>query len=213
MRQSLQEELGLGRITIRNAMENAGIMKKLAKLGYELKEMERGWGLLEQVYMLQSEKIDKYGSMVGATQSFYEELKMCKAQYKTHRKLARIAYDGNREKFTKLQLDKNTTAVEKWLHNASIFYQELLRDSTSIVQYGVSLEELQQMQAMIGALLDKRNRQVNHKGEAQNATQKRNEVMKAYKTWMKDFRLAARFALREEPQLLETLGIMVPTPH
>ncbi|MEK6478600.1 hypothetical protein WJR50_13735 [Catalinimonas sp. 4WD22] len=213
MKKSLQEELGAGRVTIKNAMENAEIMKTLGKLNYDAKEMNRGWGLLETVYTLQTEKIGKYGSQFGATQSFYEELEETKALYKTHRKLAKIACAGDREKFAKLQLVKNTNAVEKWLNNASIFYQELLSDSALIVQFGVTIEELQQMQAMIQALLDKRNRQISKKGEAQHATQKRNAALKAYQEWMKGFRLAARFAFRDDPQLLEILGIMVPTPR
>lgn len=214
MKRALQEELGAGRVTIKNAMENAEIMKTLGKLNYDAKEMNRGWGLLETVYALQTEKINKYGNQVGATQSFYKELEQSRAQYQTHRKLVKIAYAGDWEKFAKLQLDKkNPSAVEKWLNNASIFYQELLSDSALIVQFGVTIEELQQMQAMIQALLDKRNRQISKKGEAQHATQKRNAALKAYQEWMKGFRLAARFAFRDDPQLLEILGIMVPTPR
>lgn len=213
MKNSIQEQLSEGRIALSNAMENTDIMKKLSRLNYDKKELKKGWGLMEQLEMHQQMKLEKYSSQFGATQSLYEEMRETKATFSKHRKLARIAYAGDKEKMSLLQLDKRMFAVEKWLSQAGAFYQELRKDSTLIAQYGVSVEELQQMQAMVQALLDKRNRQVSRKGEAQHATQQRNEALKAYRAWMKDFRLAARFALRDEPQLLEVLGILVPTPR
>ena len=212
MKNSLEQQLSKGRIAISNARANAEIMKLLTKVGYNDAAMLKGLGYLDQVHLQQSVQRDKHSSQLGSTQSFYDEMKETRSHFSRHVKLARIAYAGNREKMSLLLLDKKrSNAVERWLNRASIFYQELLKDSTLIVQYGVPLEELQQMQAMVEALLDKRNQQVSCKGEAQHATQKRNEALKAYKAWMKDFRMAARFALREEPQLLEVLGMLVRT--
>ncbi|MEK6478796.1 hypothetical protein WJR50_14715 [Catalinimonas sp. 4WD22] len=213
MKNSLEEQLAEGRISLSNAMSNTEIMKKLSKLNYDMRELQRGWGIMNQVEIFQKAKIEKYSNQFGATQALYDDIRKTKASFSKHRKLARIVYEGNKEKISVLQLDKRMFALEKWLFQAGSFYQELLKDSAMIVKYGVSLEELQQMAAMVQALLDKRNHQVSRKGEAQHATQKRNEALKAYKAWMKDFRMAARFALREEPQLLEVLGILVPTPR
>ncbi len=47
--------------------------------------------------------------------------------------------------------------------------------------------------------------------DAQSSTQKRNEVLKALNRWVGDFKKVARVALQDDPQLLESLGIMVPS--
>ncbi len=69
--------------------------------------------------------------------------------------------------------------------------------------------ELSQNQASVEALIAMRNRRMQKKGEAEEATRLRNESMKALHLWMKEFRSIARIALQDSPQLLEALGIIV----
>jgi hypothetical protein len=62
---------------------------------------------------------------------------------------------------------------------------------------------------MIEALADTRNQRLLSKGEAEEATHRRNQSIKALKAWMSDFRAIARIALRDNPQLKETLDMVV----
>lgn len=58
------------------------------------------------------------------------------------------------------------------------------------------------------ALENKYNQQLKEKGEAQTATELRNEVLYALQDWMSDFIAIAKIALEDKSQLLEMLGIV-----
>lgn len=62
---------------------------------------------------------------------------------------------------------------------------------------------------MVEALSTACQQQLQRIGEAQDATEKRDEVLKEIDDWMKDFKAAARLALKDHPQWLEILGIKV----
>ena len=51
--------------------------------------------------------------------------------------------------------------------------------------------------------------QEEEKGEAQQATQTRDEAMDVLSDWLEDFLDIAEVALADRPQLLEALGVVV----
>ena len=209
---SIQQQLAEARIGIENALAHPEIQQKLAQVGYNRKKLEEGKSLYDHTVSMQQTYEEKYSQKYGATDTFYQNLEEVQTLYGRHRKLAKIAYEDNRQQLNILQLHMPLpNRIETWLSHAVTFYNALLMDGDGIEQYGVTSEELAQSHAMTEALLDARNRQISAKGEAQHATQQRNKSLMALYAWMKDFRLAARFALREDTQLLEVLGMAVAT--
>ena len=207
---SIQQQLAEARIDIENALAHPEIQQQLALVGYNKKKLLEGKALYDHAVDLQQAYEGKYGQQYGATDTFYQNLEEVQTLYSRHRKLAKIAYENNRQQLNVLQLNTPLPSrIETWLSHALTFYKGLLLDSEVIEQYGVLEEDLLQTQAMAEALLDARNRQISAKGEAQRATQQRNKSLMALYAWMKDFRQAARFALREDAQLLEVLGMAV----
>ncbi len=210
--QAIYQQLAESRIAIENTLSNIEIGKMLAQVGYNKKKMLEGKGLYETTLQVQEAYEDKYGQQYGATKSFNQDLALAKALYSRHRKLAKIAYEDNIEKQKVLKLHRPVSVrIEKWLLDAHTFYKVLSRDTSVVQQYGVFTEELAQAQAMIEALQEARNWQISKKGEAQHATRQRNASLDALNVWMKDFRQAARYALREDEELLEVLGMFVPS--
>lgn len=205
---SIQQQLTEARIGIENALAHPEIQQQLALVGYNKKKLLEGKALYDHAVDLQQAYEGKYSQQYGATDTFYQNLEEVQTLYSRHRKLAKIAYENNRQQLNILQLNiPFPHRIETWLSHAVTFYKALILDSEVIEQYSISAEELAQVQAMTEALLDARNRQISAKGEAQRATQQRNKSLMALYAWMKDFRQAARFALREDAQLLEVLGM------
>jgi len=79
-----------------------------------------------------------------------------------------------------------------WYEQARHFYTALLADTeaqTQLARYKITPEALQAA------------------GEAQEATQQRNTAIEALDEWLSDFRVVAKIALEDTPQLLEALNM------
>jgi hypothetical protein len=60
-------------------------------------------------------------------------------------------------------------------------------------------------QAQVEGVASLNNAQEQEKGEAQAATQERDAAIEALDDWLADFRVVARIALEDDPQLMEAL--------
>lgn len=211
MAKTIQEHYTEARLAITNTLANPEILKLMSGLGFNQKRMQEGNKLLEKFRALDEAQEDKYGAYYDSTDAFYEELTQTKERYRRHRKLAIVAYEGNRSMILKLKLKDSTSSITGQLDRIASFYSTLAKNGSVIAAYGVSAEEIAQTQAMVQALTEARDQQVANKGAAQHGTQERNQALNELKDWMRDFRYVARFALRDEPQLLESIGIPVPS--
>lgn len=211
MAKTLQQELTEARISIENAMTHQLIQQQLAPLGYDIPKLEEGQSFYRDLKRLQVEQEDKYSQKHAVSIDFNAELSKAKSQYRKHTKMAELAYEENPGMLRKLKVKEKGTGTEKWIDRATNFYSILLADSAQINKYGLSVKELTQMHALSVALLEMRNQQKACKGEAENATQQREQVRKALRRWMADFRYVARHALKDQKQLLEVLGMIVKT--
>ncbi len=209
---TMTAEMAMTKMAIENALQNVRIQKKLGVFNYDRKQMLLGKGLYEEVYNLQGTKQDKYGEQLDATDAIKSQTAEVKALYRQHVKCAYLAFDKQRGILEQLQLNgirkRDSMGL---LEQMNTFYTKITAHSEVIGRFNVSPEELAQAKAMVDALQAAHQQQLQSIGEAQDATEKRNAKRKELKAWMSKFRKVARIALSDEPQLLEILGIMVPT--
>jgi hypothetical protein len=211
-KRTISAELAMAEIAIENALQNPDTLKKLSAYNYDRKRMLEGRSLKEEVEMLESVKEDKYGQQFNSTDDMKARRKEIMLHYRQHSKRARLAFEGQRGTLEQLQLLGNRkTDTSGLLKQVYTFYSKIELFAGEMSKYNISPEELAQSKAMVEALFAARQQQVQSKGQAQHATQKRNMKRKELKNWMTQFRKVARIALADEPQLLETLGILVPT--
>ena len=198
------------RHALENAMNHAGIQRKLNRVSYDRKTLLQGKALNENVWLLQTTKQDHYGSQVTSTDTVLANLAETQQVYSEHVALARLAFKDDRGMQMKLAIaGPRKRANNAWLAQAMTFYGKIDEMATAMTGYGVSQESLQQAKAMVEALATARQQQLQRKGEAQHATEQRNAAVKAMDAWMRDFRAAARVALKDNPQWLEMLGMLV----
>ena len=81
----------------------------------------------------------------------------------------------------------------------------------ALVRYGYTTERLTAERAKILALIEERRVQGAAKGAAQQATAEQNAALAALEEEMSALRAMAKVALRDQPQLLEKLGIVQRT--
>ncbi len=212
MKTSISRTIFQSRHAIENAMNHPELLEKLSLFNYGPKTLKKGRILCEQANLLHLSKQEKYGSQYDATDSLEEEITAIKAIYDEHVTLANLAFKGKRGMLEKLQLNgPRKRSIDEWMAQAIAFYSRSAEIEEAMGRYGISPEVLNQSKAMAEALFAKRQQQMRKRGEAQSATQKRDEAIQALNKWMSDFRQVARVALQDNPQLLEALGIKVPS--
>ena len=78
---------------------------------------------------------------------------------------------------------------------------------TQLARYKVTLEALQTALSDVEQAFTLKSSQEQEKGEAQEATQQRDAAIDALDEWLSDFKVVARIALEDTPQLLEALNL------
>ncbi len=209
---TITSEMAMARIAIDNALQHQTIQKKLTAYNYDRKALQAGKALCEEVHLLHSVKQDKYGQQYEQADAIKEQFSEIQARYRHHLKSARLAFENKRGIREQLQINgRRKTDTLGLLEQIYAFYSKIELYLPEITRYNVTPEELGQTKAMVEALHTARQQHVQSKGDAQHATQQRDEKRKQLKKWMAQFKKAARLALHDEPQLLEALGIMVPS--
>jgi hypothetical protein len=100
------------------------------------------------------------------------------------------------------------------LTTITTFYQKLSEnpdDLQKVARVKITGEVVAQGLHKIDKVMSSRTRYTDEKGEAQVATQNKEIALENLDTWMDDYLDMSRIALKRNPQLLEIMGIVVPS--
>jgi hypothetical protein len=197
--------------TITNAQTQATIAAALAALGYDAAVIQEGQTLLDTARALCDTQIREYGEQYAATQAFEAACQQADTTYAAHRNLAKIAFKTDLRRQTDLHLnDRKPRAFAPWYAQARHFYAAVLADpnaQTQLARYKITRDVLQAAQAQVEHAQTLKSAQEKEKGESQDATQRRDAALAALEVWLDDFKVVARIALADSPQLLESLTL------
>ena len=210
MYRSIPEQIKEARMLINNSRQHPGIKQALVDFGYPIKNLEKGQARLEHFLLLQRAKRQNYGAKLNATETVVTELQQTKNTYDEHLTLARLAFKQNRGLQETLGLtDAYPSRRAALVEQMANFYEQLLPHHQAVARYGLTRAEIEQAQASVAAFVQSQQQQTQRKGEAQAATQARNQALKNLQQWVRGYRAIVRVALAEEPQLAEVLGLLV----
>lgn len=80
---------------------------------------------------------------------------------------------------------------------------------SKLTRLKISTEELTNSIASISVLESLRSEYLREVGESQDATKAKDSAFEKIDLWMMDFYAVAKIAMEDQPQLLESLGILV----
>ena len=210
MYRSIPEQIKEARMLINNSRQHPGIKQALVDFGYPIKNLEKGQARLEHFLLLQRAKRQNYGAKLNATEAVVTELQQIKNTYDEHLTLARLAFKQNRGLQETLGLtDAYPPRRAALVEQIANFYEQLLPQHKAVARYGLTRAEIEQAQASVAAFVQSQQQQMQRKGEAQAATQARNQALKNLQQWVRGYRAIVRVALADDPQLLEVLGLLV----
>ena len=192
-----------------NAQTHPEISAALATLGYNYATIQAGQALLSTARDLYDAQIKEYGEQHAATQAFQEAVAEADKSYATHRRLAKIAFKTDIQRQTDLHLnERKPKTFNPWYAQARHFYTAILADATAyggLARFNITYAKLQIAQAQVEQSFTLNSKQEQEKGEAQEATQKRDAAIEEVAEWLSEFKTIARIALEDTPQLLEAL--------
>ncbi len=200
---------------ITNALGSEEIKSAMAAYGYDETRLQKGNALYNKASELQTLQVKEYGDKYSATDAMNLARAVANKIYMEHLKIARIALVGDRGAGASLELDGlRKVTFSGWLQQAKTLYANALSSpdvTTALGRFGITQEKLEAGQQLVDEVEQKLNVQLMEKGEAQNATQERDEAFEELEGWMSDFIAIARIALADKSQYLEVLGIIEPS--
>ena len=212
---SINERLTAAQVALDNVQADPVLQDALAAFGYDAERVREGQDLLAEARAAHGIVTVEYGDQFDATDAMKAAYETANTTYMRHLKVARVALQNGRGAAQKLQLNgRRKSTLPDWVKQARSFYENALANGevqAALGRFGITSEQLESGQAQIEAVAAANAVQEREKGEAQNATEKRDAAVDALDAWMSDFRTIARIALEDQPQQLEKLGVYAPS--
>jgi hypothetical protein len=208
-------ELNLGQFQARmntvlsNIQNQPEIAAALASFGYDAPKLAEGQEMLAELLRLDASQVKEYGEQYSATQAVNQAWETADGQYEMHRTIAKRLFKGQDMAERGLLLtERKPRTRPDWVRQATIFYQNLLGNAQWVMhmgRFGRTQAELQLALAAVQQVQRLEATQTKELGEAQAATEARDDQWAACRAWLAGLMEVAEFALLGRPQLLESL--------
>ena len=210
----LTDKLESSRILIFNS-GGAEVAPLLSEMGIDEAYLDAGEALYKETLALLNQQKKEYQEQNQAYDKFYLEKDEAEKSYKRTLKLVKVLSRNDKDLQNRpgFQSEK-ANSIAQWIETAIDFYNRLLNESaflTKLAKFKVSTDRLTAEKTAIEGLKELRNQAALEKGQAQEATRLRNEKLDELDDYCTELKAIAEIALEKKPQLLEQLGIVVPS--
>ncbi len=200
-------------LRINNSLGDNKILDAVTPMGYPLEKLNEGATILDAATTLVETQQKEYGEQDEAQSVFETERQAANETYMNMIKICRVAFKNDVKAISTLELNgRRARTISGWLKQTLGFYRAILANEewkAALAVYGQTEEKLSAQVTAIQAVSAASEAVKKEKGDAQNATQERDEKIEELVEWVGDYEVIARIALADKPQLLEKLGIVV----
>ena len=209
---SISERLNAANVAISNAVSDARIGKYLGEYGYQTPKLSEGKALLEAADGAVKRQVAAIGDKKAAAARENSAEKAARTAYQNLSQVARAAFGKDKASLAVLGLTgPMPVPLSLFLTMAMALFDNASHKAeiaSVLANYGYNTEKLARERGKIAELSAAIQAHEAASGAAQQATFEQNRAMEALDYWMGSFVRVAKVALREEPQLLEKLGIL-----
>lgn len=213
---SIENFLRTAQVAINNTLSTPEILAIVSEFGYTEAELTKGQKLYDAALAAQQAQQKEYSEQKSSTDQAETLRNQLHEEYMVHLKLARIALDKQPALGQQLALNgRRKQTFAGWLMQVEQFYTNSLNTPgvlEALDRFKLTPEKLAATQAKLPELIAAKDQNEKEKSEAQRATQLRDEAIDALDEWLSDYIAVARIALAQDPQRLEALGIVAPSP-
>lgn len=198
--------------TFETSLENAKlseIAQHISLLGYNAERIDEGLAKNSAAKELDFAQQKEYGEQYSATAERDRLKAEADKRVSITWKIAKMAITDMAIQKT-LGIHQNRLhSLNGWMKQSERFYRNITPQvMTYMAEYAYTDEKILEEKNMVDAVIAADKKQVDETGDAQRATLVRDEAVDDLHAWMKKFYKVAKLALKEEPQLLEKLGVL-----
>ncbi|MEQ9441422.1 MAG: hypothetical protein RIG62_20420 [Cyclobacteriaceae bacterium] len=207
---SVKELLHIVDIAVKAALTVPELQKVLKAHSIDEKKMQVGLDLAQKVVVWQDRQDTAQAQTRQSQHTFKDVLRSIKALYRSHRETARFAYREDVAQQQKLGLPGARAArYAEWRNQTEKFYTHL--DTKLMAKYGLPAAEITEVKALLSKLSELEVLRNDARRQAQQATYGKRMAVQELRSWFARFMRVARVACTDDPQLLESMGIVVPS--
>jgi hypothetical protein len=182
--------------------------------GYDSTRIQVGLGKIDATWLSSNKQATEKARQHQATLDADKKREKADATYMRCIASARLAFKDNPKAFELLKLngDRQRT-FGGWAGQATRFYDNALDSQeylAELAKYNVPRELLETGKQEVLEAMAADEYKISAKGDAEHATQLKNEAYDDLMAWMKDFYNIVEMAYKKNPQLKEKVRIVVP---
>jgi hypothetical protein len=201
------------RILIWNA-EDPAVKAVIEPFGYNSAKIEEGKALFNEVEALAETQRKEYAGQYTVSTGFIEKQEEARSNLNTLRKFAKFIFKTNNEAYNTLNLrSRLPLGFADWLQAARYFYERLQEHPewvTALVPFGIQKNVAGKSLELLSELKSLQEQRQRETGDAQRATQARNEKHEELQAWYGNLRDLVKILFEDaDAQYLEKLGILV----
>jgi hypothetical protein len=183
------------------AMAEAGLSLEKVKVGNVLSNDVLNWQTKQEDSQINADKAKRRLNQVRNT---------IDSIYSKHRTAARFVYREDEDMLKKLQVQGNRKKrYPDWLDQVQQFYKYL--DGEVLKPVGILPKEITEVKKLIAQLTELQVLYFDSRRQAQQVTEMKQKAVLKLRQWFRYFISTAELACKDNPQLLEAMGIVVPS--
>lgn len=202
------------RSSLQNALDDLEFRQFMDGYGYGEARINVGMAKLQNTSRAEQEKMDKKALQHKATEIAEEKRLKAHATLMFCYASTRLAYKGDLNMLEVLGLDGPVErSFGEWRAQGERYYEKTIGSAeiqAEIAKYNVPRDLLERGRQELGEAVVANDLKIRAKGDAENATQLKNEAYDDLVEWMKDFYNIVEMAFKTNPQLKEKVKIVVP---
>ncbi|WP_404812021.1 hypothetical protein ACIRNY_10750 [Capnocytophaga canimorsus] len=188
------------------------ILPQLQTLGYTEEKLNTYLQKVADLEQLMQNQKKEYAEQYAETEKFNQKRQEIDELYRRHIAFCKILFKGNVKATSVLELNTGRkNAYASWFQQVSNFYGQLLSNSDFLAKVGtinITQTDLEAQKTALQELSTLKENQKKEAGEAQKATEIRDEALdKLYPSYTE--LVAYAKVLFQDDQILEALGIVV----
>jgi hypothetical protein len=205
--------LNLSEVAITNSLSDSKILPKVEKFGYNASKLNEGKQLLEVALEKYKENLKLDGHLQNLTQSMREKFETGKQAYQDLAKVVRAIFKNDKGILAQLGIEgKMPRTIAGFIASALTLFDNASKVEevrAKLSEYGYDDTKLKTEKLKILELQDVNNQQEAAKGSAQNSTREKDKAIKTLYEWVMQYIKIARVALKDDKDLLESIGVRV----